>query len=206
MKKGFSHRDHRDRRELIYSVISVPSVANTLLRTNITEVGNHMKCRAIQKRLSPYQDGELKPQMQELVAIHLQSCQACRKQLAEIEGVWHTLGELREIQPAPGFYKQVREKINEPHKRSSLVDFTRIVQLFPTPLVTVTLLIVGIISGAYLGHILVRNGLFPSDHNPAGYARESIYLASLRVFDPNPPGTLSNAYLLMISDNGKEYR
>ncbi|MGZ3512380.1 MAG: anti-sigma factor family protein [Thermodesulfobacteriota bacterium] len=44
-----------------------------------------MKCSKVQKKLSAYQDNQLKPLEQEEVRNHLLSCRACREQFAELE-------------------------------------------------------------------------------------------------------------------------
>ena len=69
-----------------------------------------MKCRSVQRKLSAYQDKELKSEEHEQVKSHLLSCRSCREQYAELERVWQTLGELEEIHPDPWFYRQVVEK------------------------------------------------------------------------------------------------
>ncbi len=67
-----------------------------------------MRCRNVQKKLSAYQDRELKPREQEEVSRHLLDCQSCREQYEKLERVWQTLGELEEIRPDPWFYRAAR--------------------------------------------------------------------------------------------------
>jgi predicted anti-sigma-YlaC factor YlaD len=73
-----------------------------------------MKCRVVQRKLSVYQDKELKSEEYEQVKNHLFSCRACCEQYADFERVWQTLGGLGEIQPDPWFYGQLVTKIKEP--------------------------------------------------------------------------------------------
>ena len=70
-----------------------------------------MKCRSVQKKLSAYQDGELKPLEQEEISRHLLSCRSCREEYEKLERVWQTLGGLEEIRPDPWFYRQLVTKI-----------------------------------------------------------------------------------------------
>jgi len=62
-----------------------------------------MRCHSVLKKLSAYQDGELKPQEKMEVGTHLQSCQSCREEYEKVEQVWQALGELKEIYPDPWF-------------------------------------------------------------------------------------------------------
>ena len=157
-----------------------------------------MKCRSIQKKFSAYQDKELKPGEQEKVSKHLVSCQSCREQYAELDRVWQTLGNLEEIHPDPWFYGQLVRKIKEPHKKDLLPAFERLFQLLRTPVMVSIILLIGIMVGSYLGGILTRFGLFPSQNNIASYSQEAFF-TSMRVFDPAPPGTFAEGYLRMVT-------
>ena len=156
-----------------------------------------MKCHNIQKKLSAYQDRELEPREQEQVRSHLLSCQACRKQFAELERVWKIVGQLEEIHPDPWFYRQVVRRIEEPHKQASSPTLQHLFRLFRTPVAVSIILIIGLLTGTYLGSILARCDLFPFQTNPAGDSRG--VLTSMRVFDPAPPGTLTEGYFRMVS-------
>lgn len=58
-----------------------------------------MDCRQVQELLSAYLDGELPAPQQEMVARHLASCQACRRELQIWQQLWEAL--LREPVAAP---------------------------------------------------------------------------------------------------------
>lgn len=60
-----------------------------------------MKCRRAQKKLSAYQDGELKPLEQEELTRHLLGCGSCREKCEQLDRVWQTLGGLEEISQNP---------------------------------------------------------------------------------------------------------
>jgi anti-sigma factor RsiW len=164
-----------------------------------------MKCRSVQKKLSAYQDRELEPTEQEQVKSHLLSCWDCREQFAELERVWQTLEELQEIRPDPWFYRQLVRKIREPRERGLLPAIQDVFRLFRAPAIASIILIVGLAAGSYLGGILTRFGLFPSQTNPASYAQE-VFFTSVRVFDPAPPGTFAEGYLRMVSHKESESR
>jgi predicted anti-sigma-YlaC factor YlaD len=162
-----------------------------------------MKCRIVQKKLSAYQDRELEPREQEQVTSHLLSCRTCREQYEKLERVWQTLGELQEIHPVPGFYRQLGARINEPRERSLLPDFQRFFQLLPSPAIATILLVIGILAGAYLGNILARSGSYAFRYSQASYSEEMMDIISLRAFDPIPTGTLGDGYLRMVSYTGE---
>ncbi len=156
-----------------------------------------MKCLNIQKKLSAYQDGELKPLEQEEVRNHLLSCRACREQYAELERVWKIAGQLQGIHPDQWFYRQIVRKIKEPREQGLLPSLQRVFRLSRVPVAVSIILVIGLLAGTYLGSILARCDLFPFQTNPAGDS--SGVLTSMKVFDPAPPGTLAHGYLQIAS-------
>src|SRR4030043_1586307 len=145
-----------------------------------------MKCRSVQKKLSAYQDRELEPKEQEKVRSHLLSCRACREQFAEVERVWQTLGELKEIRPDPWFYPQLVRKVKEPRERTLLPGLQWVFPILRTPAIASILLAIGILAGAYLGNALVRCDFLPFQPERPTYSQEAL-LDSLKAFDPAPP-------------------
>jgi predicted anti-sigma-YlaC factor YlaD len=164
-----------------------------------------MKCHNVQKKLSAYQDKELKPQEQEKVRSHLLSCQSCREQYEEIERVWQTLGELKEIRPDPWFYRQLIRKIKEPRERGLLPGLQWVFQMLRAPAIASIILLIGILAGTYLGNILIRCDFFPFQLDRTTYSQEVLF-DSLKAFDPAPPGTLAHGYLQMVSYKENESR
>jgi predicted anti-sigma-YlaC factor YlaD len=161
-----------------------------------------MKCRNIQKKLSAYQDRELEPREQEQVRSHLLSCRVCREQYAEFERVWQTLGGLEEIQPDPWFYRQIVRKIKESREQRFFPGLQWIPRLLPARIIVSILLVVGILTGTYLGNILARSNIFLFHYEQTS---ETV-LNSMRVFDPAPPGTLAHGYLQMVNYEERESR
>ena len=154
-----------------------------------------MKCRSVQKRLSAYQDRELEPTEQEQVRNHLLSCRACREQYAELERIWKIAGQLEEIHPDPWFYRQVIRKIKEPHEQRLFPSLKWVPRLLPAPVIVFMLLVVGILTGTYLGNILARSNIFLLHYEQTS---ETV-LNSMRVFDPAPPGTFAEGYYRIAS-------
>jgi anti-sigma factor RsiW len=165
-----------------------------------------MKCSQVEKRLSAFQDGELNPQERAKVSDHLESCSACRERYAEMEKVWQALGDLKEIVPGPGFYGQLVKKINASDKISSATGFRWLFQGFSSSWATSTLLIAGILIGAYLGGLLGKSDLFPLQPSQAVAPRAASEVFSLKVFDPLPPGTLGDKYVRVVTYEGGDCR
>ena len=164
-----------------------------------------MKCHSVLKKLSAYQDGELKPQEQNEVRSHLLSCQSCREQYEELEKAWQTLGELKEIHPDPWFYSQLRRRIKEPRQKGIVPALHHVFRLLRTPAIASILLAIGILAGGYLGNILARCDFFPFQPTQPAHSEEALF-DSLKVFDPAPPGTLAHGYLQMVSYREDESR
>jgi anti-sigma factor RsiW len=157
-----------------------------------------MKCRSFQKKLSAYQDRELEPREREQVRSHLLSCRACLEKHAELEGVWQTLGELEEMRPDLGFYRQLVRKIKEPREHGLLPSLQCVFQLLRVPVTVSVILIIGLMAGSYLGSILTRHDLLPSQNDPRSNS-QGTFFSSLKAFDPAPPGTFVEGYLRMVS-------
>ena len=164
-----------------------------------------MRCSDIQKKLSAYQDRELKPQEQEKVTKHLLGCGSCREKYEKLERVWQTLGELEEMRPDLGFYRQLVRKIKEPREHGLLPSLQRVFQLLRVPVTVSVILIIGLMAGSYLGSILTRHDLLPSQNDPRSNS-QGTFFSSLKAFDPAPPGTFVEGYLRMVSYREDESR
>jgi predicted anti-sigma-YlaC factor YlaD len=164
-----------------------------------------MKCHRVQKKLSAYQDKELKLQEQEEVRKHLLNCQPCREQYEKLERTWQALGQLEEIRPDPWFYPQLVRKVKEPRERSLLPGLQWVFPILRTPAIASILLAIGILAGTYLGNILVRCDFLPFQPEQPTYSQEALF-DSLKAFDPAPPGTLAHGYLQMVSYKEDESR
>jgi hypothetical protein len=105
---------------------------------------------------------------------------------------------MEEIRPDPWFYRQLARKIKEPREKGFLPTLQHVFRLFRVPAITSIILVIGLMAGTYLGTVLSRYGLFPSQDILASYSQEALF-SSMRVFDPAPPGTFAEGYLRMVS-------
>jgi len=176
-----------------------------MVRGEMKRVAHMMHCRSIRKRLSAYQDGELKSEEQARIKLHLQECPACGQQYVELERAWQSLGALPDIYPGPEFYSKLQQKMAEQSGRISWSRFRTLFRLAPVPAAAFALLLVGILTGTYLGNALVGGGLRSSENRQTTYTQE-VTLASLRVFDAMPPGTLADGYVQMASHMEEGHR
>lgn len=174
---------------------------NLLKKILVLKLRKHkkMKCRNVQKRLSAYQDGELKVKGQDRIKAHLIDCPECRKQYERLLHIWDALDNLPDIQPRPEFILRVRKRISGTDKKRFFPRLRPIFQIFPSPLAMVTLLLVGLVLGIYLGNVLFEEGLSTFQGRQPRYAQEHVSLASIRTFDMVPPETLAHGYLKMAS-------
>jgi predicted anti-sigma-YlaC factor YlaD len=161
-----------------------------------------MKCQSVQKKLSAYQDRELKPHEYQEVSWHLENCQSCREQYHELERVWQTLVGMEEVRPVPWFYRQLVRKIHQPREQGVLPTLQHVYQLLHGPALASIILIIGLMAGSYLGGIVARSDLFPSQNNTLSDSQGSLF-TSMKVFDPAPPGTLAEGYLRMVAYKGE---
>ena len=164
-----------------------------------------MKCEDVQIKLSPYQDGELKLEEQEGIRTHLQSCQVCRGEYAQLQSAWEALGKLPEIRPSPLFYERLVKRMNATPKGRFLSGCQWGFQLFSPSAIQYGLLIAGILVGSFLGNFLVGSDLFPFRMDQGAHPQQVVEIYALRAFDPVPPGTLGEQYLRM-ANYGEEAR
>lgn len=73
-----------------------------------------MRCTAVRRRLSAYQDGELGQAQREAVREHLAHCAECRAAAADLRRAWELLGVGvgEEAETSPGFLAEVMGRID----------------------------------------------------------------------------------------------
>lgn len=164
-----------------------------------------MSCRNIRKRLSAYQDGELLPDEQAGIKIHLQGCPKCSARYAAFQHAWEALGEVPEIHPAPTFYPELRKKIAGLNDRRFFPRLRQVFQFFPAPLATATLVLAGLVVGSYAGNFFIQENFISLKGHQTRVSQLDVSLAGIRTFDPIPPGTLAHGYVRMASYKGRTH-
>jgi anti-sigma factor RsiW len=76
-----------------------------------------IKCPEVQDQLSAWLDGELAPEVAAGVARHLENCDGCRRELAQLEALEQALGSLPEAALPPGLPEKVRARLPRPPRR-----------------------------------------------------------------------------------------
>lgn len=79
--------------------------------------------------LSRYQDNELDPVTRAQIDTHLQVCEACQKELLQLQAVTTRVKQLPEVEAGPYFTAQVMGKVMEKEKAGK----SRWLQWFPLP-------------------------------------------------------------------------
>ena len=157
-----------------------------------------MNCHTIEEKLSAYQDGELSVSAKEQVERHLAGCQSCRKQQVKLQQTWQSLGDSQEIPTPAGFYGRITQKIHH-SPRQGLIGVLHWgnweFKALPSAVITSITLAIGILFGTYVGNSLAK---FQPFHRPIVFSEESL-LSSLKMFEPVPPGTLSDGYERLMS-------
>jgi anti-sigma factor RsiW len=80
---------------------------------------------AVMESLEQYLSGALKPADREQIEAHLNQCEVCREKVAAMEDVSLLFEGLRggdTVEPAPGFYARVMERVGEYRPAPSLAD------------------------------------------------------------------------------------
>jgi len=70
-----------------------------------------MDCKKIHKIMADYLCDALPRQEADEVCRHIESCPACRAEAEAYEAAWKLVGEIRDVKPAPGFSRAVRERL-----------------------------------------------------------------------------------------------
>ena len=157
-----------------------------------------MECHTIEKKLPAYQDCELSVSEREQVERHLAGCHSCCKQHVKLQQTWQSLGDLQEIPTPAGFYGHVTQKINHSPRQGRIGDLhwgNGGFKALPSAVITSITLAIGILLGTYVGNSLAK---FQPFHRPIAFSEESL-LSSLKMFEPVPPGTLSDGYERLMS-------
>lgn len=116
--------------------------------------------------LEEYLAGTLKPAVERDIEAHLSICEACRDEVAamqDISSCFHALESPEELQPAPGFYAQVKRQVGDRHAVPAFAGLFALDFAFGRRLVFASLLTLAVL-GTYL---VSSEADYPSGLSPA---------------------------------------
>lgn len=166
------------------------------INTDSTTPENQLLKRDIRKKLSAFQDEEVNQVQKENIEIHLQSCQECKKQFAEMIHTYQSIEKLPQIEHDPVFTRQVMARINN----TSLLDhfLKKFLRPLPVPAAMTAMVIIGLLSGTLLGNLVIQNQLNSLElSSTANYPDKENIVTSLSIdsFNAVPPGSIADSFL-----------
>ena len=161
-------------------------------------------CKLYRKRFSAYLDGALPPEKQSALAKHLTSCAACRKQLAELQGLGPLLEHLQ-VPPPPA---DMALRIIAAARRAPAASvFQRPLLHWPAAVSPWSWIwglkaagaMAMLILMLYLGQLTYTRGWLPGSggHRTAISMTTGSGAEGLEWFAPGPPGSIVSGYLAM---------
>jgi hypothetical protein len=82
-----------------------------------------MECGELTERAIGRLTGQLAPEEERGLAAHAASCEACRAEIAALEGAWQFLGEDRPLEASPEFRRRSRALLEEEMLRARVREF-----------------------------------------------------------------------------------
>jgi anti-sigma factor RsiW len=158
-------------------------------------------CQIVRKKLSAYQDRELGPADKNAIETHLRTCEACRKQHEALLQTYRMLGGLPEIEPAPALARRIVDNAMRAQEPLWVRSLGQAFRLFPANAAIVMLAAAGILIGTMLGNLLTKGQFHSSPSSMVSFSDQALTLASVRVFDATPPGSLAEGYLKLAIQN-----
>ncbi len=152
-------------------------------------------CQSVRKKLSAYQDRQLRPADKDAVEAHLRACDACRKKHEALRHTYRMFRSLPEIKPAAGLARRIVDRatrIPEPFWVRTLGQAFR---LLPARAAIVMLAASGLLIGTILGNVLTQGQFHSSPASLGSFSDQALTLASVQVFDATPPGSFAEGYL-----------
>ena len=143
-----------------------------------------MDCRTARKLIPVWMDGELQPDRAEQLSEHLQSCQACREEVAALRSTMQLLDASKEIEPTFAL-ADVRERGGERNRRP-LFGWVPKAQSFATASLVLAALAAGGLSGVYYGAHVGNRG----SRTPVAAKQQVSDTFGLKAFDNGLAGAI----------------
>lgn len=158
-------------------------------------------CQSVRKKLSAYQDGEVTSAEIDSIDAHLRTCEACREQHAALLQTYRILRGLPEIEPAPGLARWIVDSATRAQEPFWVRAPGEVFRLLPARAALVTLVAAGLLIGTMLGNLLTAGPFHSSPSSSVSFSDQALTLASVKVFDAAPPGSLAEGYLKLAIQN-----
>lgn len=129
-------------------------------------VYSYMRCKKAKRRLSAFLDNELKEKEGKEIALHLEGCSSCSKELKDLSFGWNILLNLKPVE-APAYL--IQRTLAEVSVQKERLPWWYAL-LRPVPIIAACL--IGILMGGFLG------GTFYSNNNLGNEFASSISLNS----------------------------
>jgi anti-sigma factor RsiW len=146
-----------------------------------------MKCSRIKKKLSAYLDGEMPEQESKIISEHLQHCEGCRAELAELSTVTDAISTIEGIEVPAYFMTRLRQHVREQAKPVPFVQ--RIRSLALTAATTV-----GVVASLFIGNQAGKTLYKSMAQTREPIIAETSNVFGLSAFEEFPDGSLSDIY------------
>jgi anti-sigma factor RsiW len=160
-----------------------------------------MNCKFVQKNLIDIVERKLLPETQRQINTHLRSCSRCTSLVERFAKVWHFGEQPLHVEPSPDFWMQLQRRIRESEKKKfSILPHFVGWERWLRPAIAVATVLIGMLTGHYLGNFLARNGakLSPQQRN---LAAEQFFDDRLGSLDDFPVGSVGEFYASLGQNN-----
>lgn len=157
------------------------------------------KCRDVEKRLIEIVETKSAPPYGKDSEEHLSECSECRRLVEDFARQWQTLTSPPEIQPSPSFLSRVLSQVKESETCDRSMKPTRVIwrPVFRAQTFT-ALIVLGVLTGAYLGHRPSSASFGAYSEKPSGDAIRQYTEQYFWAFKELPQGSVGEAYTTVI--------
>jgi anti-sigma factor RsiW len=147
-----------------------------------------MECKVVKSMLSELVDGELAPEQNEAVNLHLGECAACRMEVEELHAIHGFFVSAERISAPNGFSTRVMANLEEVRESVWSRLFARPVFVKAVEVVfAIIIVVIGLISG----------NLLTAQRPPGPAAVEVRQSFALDAFETAPSGSIGGVYVSM---------
>ena len=142
-----------------------------------------MRCSKI-KLISPYIDGELSAEEEDILKLHINECGECARELEELQKIHELFAGAETFEAPHGFSTRVLANTRD-EETKRFVGLVHVLTKSAEVFAMLILIVVGIILGSFLSkpHVFEKRNV-------------AVYL-SLDIFAPAPPDSVGGDYLAM---------